>query len=850
MQGSLDITFNSSKDKQLTFTKEVKIQTAKDSSNNTTYVPKFVDNGSIFKDNLTIAREVGATGEVIKVELNGTQSILTERTKYIANSGADFTLRNVNLQNASGYAIAGKDDDKTRFLGDNKVIGMVKSDNLTLEGNADTFNAKSSDADKFYEEKLYIKGNINAKNLESAKNFGTSGNITISGTKNTTIENAYIGEKITNKNNTSDKDGLVLTKVKVNKDSSGKSISAVSLKVLDSMINGDIDTQSNVEITNSEIAKLTNGTKDETYLKEVKKGITLTNSTANDSVTNYMGDINATDTTFKKGALADNLNFTNVKIYSPEANTTYEAKEAITFKNVTSTIDESTTTDIGKGIVKAKSGTIENSIINQVVDGDGSSVDKELFVKCSTLTGGIKNVKNLRTECSKIVGAFKVDKLNANDTIFILGGTSATYNGAIQSSVSTSGKNNAIGLVGVVKDNAFDKSLLDKNLLLAKLTKGDGDANKNTFVNALLAYKGITSYPIPKQYLVANEENGVITYSLDKDAKNTKASEDNIEPNYDNGTLTELRKEIADLGDSTKNTNPANEMKFLNDDAVISAKDLAHHIYYSQVLDYNNLNKRLGELRDNDNSFGVWSRAYTARAKTDDDKITSNAFIIGADKKHSLGDMDLYTGVLAEIGHSYMNNIDSSLNQYSAGVYASVLANDGLFIDTTAKIHHYKNKFSDKVLGNLQDSGTGFIVSAEVGKRFGSDYYLEPSVELIGHYIPSTTLVNENVSIKSDSKFMLATKLALFAGAKINENVAVRTGFGGVFDLRKNSSFSVVDENFNVGNEGKRDRRYFFNVGTNVKIGNNVRASFEFEKSSGKELGVDYQLNANIRYSF
>ncbi|WP_267523721.1 autotransporter outer membrane beta-barrel domain-containing protein [Campylobacter sp. MG1] len=853
--GSAEV--KSSDDAKFTFKNTVKVITHKD--NNNIFVSYFKDNGSIFDTNNSIALSIGRTfmdndlKTAPRVELLGSK-IVTNNDRSIQNLGGILYLNDVNIENKNDKGYALYSSGSTGIYGNSIIKGNINDNKLAIFGEDNTFNAKSSDANSFYaedKENLYIKGDIRTNTLNNAKNFAISGNVNVLANEITNIENAYIGGYLSNGKGTLVLDNVNLTQIPLDKAIAGgikNSITTLgNLNIFNSNLKGQIASEGAVNIINSEIERLVNGSSkpSKPYTDDDKRAVTLDKVIASDSVTNHRGDINANNTTFKKGALADNLNLSDSTIYS-ENGIVYEAKNAINFNRVTSTIDDKTNTKVGEGTIKAKElGTISYSILNQNIDGDNG--EKELFVKCSTLTGGLKNIKNLRAECSRIVGGFKVDKLNAKHTTFILGGTSATYNGAIQSTVSTSGMNNTIGLVGVIKDNAFDKSLLDKNLLLAKLVVGDGDAKKDSFINSLVAYKGISAIMLPKEYLVSNEENGVITYSLDKDANNTKASENDIDVK-DN---IELKKEVSDLGNASINKISSNVM-FVNDNAINSARNLVNHIYYSQVLDYNNLNKRLGDLRNNENSIGFWSRAYTAKATANNSGIKANAFIFGADKKTDFNGLDLYTGVLAEIGHSYMSNIDSSLNQYGFGVYASFLSNDGLFVDTTAKIHHYKNKFKDEVLGELNDSGTGFIISAEIGKRFGTDYYLEPSFELIGHYVPATNLSNDNVFIKSDSKFMIASKFALFAGAKINDNISIRTGFGGVFDLRKSSIFSVADDCFkvdNIANNG-RDKRYFVNIGTNLEFGKNIRANIEFEKSIGSKLGIDYQLNANIRYSF
>ncbi|MBZ7979735.1 autotransporter outer membrane beta-barrel domain-containing protein [Campylobacter sp. RM12642] len=302
-----------------------------------------------------------------------------------------------------------------------------------------------------------------------------------------------------------------------------------------------------------------------------------------------------------------------------------------------------------------------------------------------------------------------------------------------------------------------------------------------------------------------------------------------------------------------------------NEKALESAKLMTSQFYFSQVFEYNNLNKRLGELRSfTNNNAGIWIRGYINKGSIKNTSIKANEIQLGADKIINNNDFDTYAGIMLNIGKTTTDNTtNSKINNYGFGVYVSNVYNNGFFLDATFKTNHYKSEFkNDTFLGNSTSKGTGIIASAELGYRFGDEFYLEPSLELIANYIPKTDIKGEkviqfgnlsqvsNVNITSSSKVLMVSKAAVYTGVDIN-NTILRAGIGGIFDLTNNPDFLVSDGISSFAFSGaKKDKRGFASIGLNKNISKKLGLNIEAEKTFSGNLNIDYNINASIRFEF
>lgn len=381
-----------------------------------------------------------------------------------------------------------------------------------------------------------------------------------------------------------------------------------------------------------------------------------------------------------------------------------------------------------------------------------------------------------------------------------------------------------------------DKSILDNaSSSVGAIAQNASDVAKGTASDEIMAKANNTANDTSK--IVANEA------SLDKAIEEAQADIKNAA----------IEEAVKVENTSTNGNEIELTLKGANTKALKDAKNMLNQTYYSYVSEWNNLNKRMGELRNNNGkNAGIWIRNFGGEGKIDEAKIKYYEVQFGADKQTSTNYGELYTGVMASIGQSTSNSSDSKVKNHGFGAYVSLVGNDGLYIDATAKYTHHKSTFKDNVwLGDLKDSGSGFLGSVEAGYRMGSDFYLEPSAELIVGYIPMANLKgNDKVTLKSEGKFMSAAKVALSAGANINDSFGLRASVGGAFDLNKTPTITLSDGVTKRVEKGFKDSRGFASVGANFNLGNNTKFSLDAEKTFSGKYNTNYNINGTLRYSF
>lgn len=410
---------------------------------------------------------------------------------------------------------------------------------------------------------------------------------------------------------------------------------------------------------------------------------------------------------------------------------------------------------------------------------------------------------------------------------------------------------------GSLVNESIYKELLSKNPSSNALFSRDDVGN---LANVVLPPNSSEPIIPPSSDSNDNNESGDNNESNDSDENNNNPNSDKpITPPSSNNQDS---NNSDNKNDSFIDTKPLNENKLSikeelelmavgqNEVALNEARVMVNQFYYSHIFEYNNINKRMGELRRlNGEDGGIWGRGYFAKANVYDTELFSSAMQIGVDKINNTKLGFLYTGILLNTGKT-KSDTNSKIDNYGGGFYASFIGCSGFFADFTLKLNHYKSYFKNNTfLGELKGNITGYIASFEMGKRFGSDFYIEPSVELIASYTPKTDINNQNINIQSEENLMKVVKTSLNSGLRFDD-FDLRFGVGGVFDLSKPSDF-VANDGFGYYVFGRdKDRRGFLTFGLNTNFGKNTMFSIELEKGFGGVMKLKYDTNATIRYEF
>lgn len=301
------------------------------------------------------------------------------------------------------------------------------------------------------------------------------------------------------------------------------------------------------------------------------------------------------------------------------------------------------------------------------------------------------------------------------------------------------------------------------------------------------------------------------------------------------------------------------------------------------VQNINSLNKRMGELRNNDDTQGVWARVFTGKQTSTMDLIPSDSTYVtvqgGYDYGFGVTGGTNYLGVALSYGYTSSEtdrstNAIASITGYSSkssnievAVYNSYIQDEGWFSDTIAKFGYIMSDFDIYEQSSTQkQSLSNFALSLgqEVGYRFalGSEknWFIDPQVELVAGYINSTDLSQAQggqiLDGKLDSVFLFRTRVGSDFGYSLKKDknqYDFRLGLSYEYDVANaDAFFDIASANMSkvFNNAVDNDGRVVLNLGTNMKFGENMRLYFDFEKSFAGKITTDYQVNVGFRYGF
>ncbi|HAV0410704.1 TPA: autotransporter outer membrane beta-barrel domain-containing protein [Salmonella enterica] len=286
--------------------------------------------------------------------------------------------------------------------------------------------------------------------------------------------------------------------------------------------------------------------------------------------------------------------------------------------------------------------------------------------------------------------------------------------------------------------------------------------------------------------------------------------------------------------------------------------------YKNFMTEVNNLNKRMGDLRDTQGEDGMWVRIMNGAGTGDagySDRYTH--LQTGFDKKHRLSGADLFTGVLMSYTDSSASGRAYSGDTHSlgSGLYASVMFDSGIYMDVIGKYIHHDNDYNAGFAGlGKRNYGThSWYAGLEGGYRYHltESLYIEPQAELVYGTVSGTTLKwndsGMDVSMRSKTYNPLIGRTGVAVGKTLSGkgwSITARTGVDYQFDLVANGETALRDASGEKRFTGKKDSRMLYNVGLNAQVKDNVRFGLELEQSAFGKYNVDHAINANFRYMF
>ncbi|RDU72250.1 autotransporter outer membrane beta-barrel domain-containing protein [Helicobacter brantae] len=328
----------------------------------------------------------------------------------------------------------------------------------------------------------------------------------------------------------------------------------------------------------------------------------------------------------------------------------------------------------------------------------------------------------------------------------------------------------------------------------------------------------------------------------------------------------------------------------INKDSLGLAGTLLTHNHSNWTMMLNSLNKRMGELRNNPNTHGVWGRIFGGEqtstqgyAKIDSGYITLQAgYDYAFFTPSSWGEATLYLGGTLSYGfmssksQEFMGNdflyAPYAYNAYShsleLGVYAVYLYDCGLYIDSILKWGFITTDFKGINSHSSQANITNYhmTLGEEVGYRFSfggnKEWSITPQAEVIFGYLSESEAKQEYDGQTLHSTLegvpTLRTRVGSDFGYALkykNQTYDFRLGVSYEMDYANaDASYGIlgatyldkVSENALIST----DHRMVLDVGVNINLCEDVRFYTNLESSFFGKINTKYEINVGVRYSF
>lgn len=269
----------------------------------------------------------------------------------------------------------------------------------------------------------------------------------------------------------------------------------------------------------------------------------------------------------------------------------------------------------------------------------------------------------------------------------------------------------------------------------------------------------------------------------------------------------------------------------------------------------NDMNKRLGELRDSKGEHGVWARMVRGEAEYESIKNQYNYYQIGYDEKLST-DPNWTVGMFLTRteGNSTFRTGSAENNHTGVGVYGSYLKDDGSFIDLVAKYARIDSDFNASGgVGSGDYNTNGYSISAEYGKRFeqGNGFWIEPQVELTYGTVGAVDYTTSNgAKVRQEGMDSLVGRVGFSLGKDIKAgNIYARASY--LYDFDGETEVTMSHSGISDVYEQDLGGGWFeVGVGTNINLSDATHLYFDVEKTYGGDVATPWQWSAGIRYSF
>lgn len=295
------------------------------------------------------------------------------------------------------------------------------------------------------------------------------------------------------------------------------------------------------------------------------------------------------------------------------------------------------------------------------------------------------------------------------------------------------------------------------------------------------------------------------------------------------------------------------DIKPIKNPDVYGAAEIGALGLLSWRTELDDMNRRLGELRDSAGEHGLWVRMI--RGENDYRSLDSqhNIYQIGYDRKLSsdphwtLGAAFSYTD-----GEGSYDTGRFDMSHKTLTLYGSRLNDDGSYIDIVGKYSRLNHDL-ENTWGDGEYDADGYSIGVEVGKRFTQEngFWIEPQAQLTYGYVGSASYSIGDIRVAQDSMESLIGRAGVRLGKDFDKgNVYVRASYLYDFDGDTGVTFTNAQGQERAFDQDLGGGWCEIGLGTNINLSDTTHLYFDIEKTFGGEIATTWQWNAGMRWSF
>lgn len=268
--------------------------------------------------------------------------------------------------------------------------------------------------------------------------------------------------------------------------------------------------------------------------------------------------------------------------------------------------------------------------------------------------------------------------------------------------------------------------------------------------------------------------------------------------------------------------------------------------------EFDDLNRRLGDLRSSRVDNGIWTRY--ARGESSYHSVTNRAsmYQIGYDRQ--AGDWTVGLAYSYTDGKSSYAGGTGENTHNVVSLYGTKMNANGVYLDLVAKYGNLDYEYDLRNgTGGADYDTDAYAFSAEVGKRitFSNGAWVEPQFQFTYGRVDSADFdTYRGVRTRLESIDSLVARAGVMAGKPFAKgDIYLRASYLYDFEGEVNGTFTngivSADINRDLGSGW-----WEVGVGTHVKLSDVTHFYLDFEKAFAGEVDTDWKWNAGVRYSF